>query len=113
MASAGLRRGALPILKVQDLTLIPQYKLYKIRVYAKEEEEYFTYCTPERCRLIDQYLDWRTRQGETLKPTAPLFRQEFNSLQVHRPLPISSFGITSLMQRLLATTVCFNSTIVG
>ena len=101
MSSAGLRRGALPILKVQDLTILPRYNLYKIRVYAMDNEEYFTYCTPECTRLMDQYLDWRTRQGETLKPTAPLFRQEFNSLQVSRPLPISPFGITSLIQRLL------------
>ena len=55
MASAGLRRGALPMLKIQDLTPIDFYKIYKIRVYAREEEEYFTYCTPECRRLLDQY----------------------------------------------------------
>ena len=82
MASAGLRRGALPMLKIQDLTPIDSYKIYKLRVYARKEEEYFTYCTPECRRLLDQYLDCRVRQGETLKPTSPLLRQEFNSLQV-------------------------------
>lgn len=101
MSSAGLRRGALPMLKVQDLTIIPQYQLYKIRVYAREEEEYFTYCTPECSRVIDQYLDWRARQGETLKPTAPLFRQEFNSLQVQRPVVVTNSSITILIHRLL------------
>jgi integrase len=101
MASAGLRRGALPMLKIQDLTPIDSYKIYKIRVYAREEEEYFTYCTPECRRLLDQYLDWRVRQGETLKPTSPLLRQEFNSLQVHRPVAMTQFSITAFIHRLI------------
>ena len=101
MSSAGLRRGALPMLKIQDLTPIDSYQLYKIRVYAREEEEYYTYCTPETRRCLDQYMEWRTRQGETLKPTSPLLRREFNSLQVHRPRPLNPHGITSIIHRLL------------
>jgi len=101
MSSAGLRRGALPMLKIQDLTPIDSYKIYKIRVYAKEEEEYFTYCTSECRRFLDQYLDWRMRQGETLKQNSPLLRQEFNSLQIRRPKPVTKYSITAFIHRLL------------
>ena len=47
MASAGLRRGALPGLRLKDLTRIDKYDLYKITVYKKEQEQYTTFCTPE------------------------------------------------------------------
>ena len=47
MASAGLRVGALPSLKIRNLERIDKYQLYKITVYENEDEEYFTFCTPE------------------------------------------------------------------
>ena len=47
MASAGLRVGALPSLKIRSLERIDKYQLYKITVYENADEEYFTFCTPE------------------------------------------------------------------
>jgi integrase len=71
MASAGLRRGAIPPLRIKDLQKIDQYKLYQINVYKKEQESYVTFCTPECAKYIDQYLEWRQRVGEQLKPNSP------------------------------------------
>jgi site-specific recombinase XerC len=48
MTSAGLRVGALPILRVKDLQPIDKYKIYKVSVYAKSKKSsYFSFCTPE------------------------------------------------------------------
>ncbi|HEY7572059.1 MAG TPA: hypothetical protein VH796_11890 [Nitrososphaeraceae archaeon] len=66
MCSAGLRRGAIPHLRLRDLQKIDNYGLYKINVYKKEQESYTTFCTPECAKYIDQYLEWRQRNGENL-----------------------------------------------
>lgn len=59
MCSAGLRRGAIPGLRIGDLKKInkEKYSIYKISVYRKEKEAYFTYCTPECADALDQYSD--------------------------------------------------------
>jgi hypothetical protein len=86
MASAGLRRGALSYLRIRDLQKIDKYNLYKINVYKKEQEGYTTFCTPECAKYIYQYLDWRKRIGEQLKPNSPLFRIEFDTaMEYNRP----------------------------
>ncbi len=46
MCSGGLRRGAIPDLKVGDLQKIDRYSLYKISVYKNEKEAYYTFCIP-------------------------------------------------------------------
>lgn len=79
MCSAGLRVGALPTLKIRNLERIDRYQLYKITVYENEDEEYFTYCTPECTSVIDSYLEYRQRHGEhPLKEDSPLIREEFD-----------------------------------
>jgi len=104
MASAGLRRGGLPGLRLKDLQRIPKYSLYKIFVYKKEQEQYITYCTPECAKLIDQYLDWRARLGEELTAASPLFRKEFDTPAAAKPQPIVAGTISLMMARLLDRT---------
>lgn len=75
MASTGMRIGAIPGLKVGHLTPVPSspsYNLYKIHVYAtSRKDHYTTYCTPECRTAIDNYLDLRRRQGETIQDKSP------------------------------------------
>src|SRR6188472_1129845 len=107
MASAGLRRGAIPPLRLKDLQRIDKFSLYKITVYKKEQEQYITYCTPECARYVDQYLQYRNRLGEILSPTTPLFRKEFDPaspMQVARPEPLTYMTISNVMQALLDRT---------
>ena len=52
MASAGLRRGALPYLRLKDIQKIDKYNIYRINVYKKEQESYMTYCTPECTNML-------------------------------------------------------------
>lgn len=105
MCSAGLRRGALPGLRIKDLQKIDKYNLYKINVYKNELECYVTFCTPECARYIDQYLVWRQRIGEILKPTTPLLRVTFDTItQPNVPKPVSIHVINSAIKNLLEKT---------
>lgn len=83
MASTGMRIGAISGLTVGNLKPIPNHSLYRIHVYASSKrDQYFTYCTPECKETIDRYLDFRRRQGETIKDNSPVIRELFN---VHGP----------------------------
>lgn len=107
MASAGLRRGALPTLRLKDLERIHKYQLYKITVYKKEQEQYLTFCTPECAKAIDDYLAWRRRIGEQPSPNTILFRSEFDitcNIKIQRPRPIQPRSITRLIIDLLDYT---------
>jgi integrase len=107
MASAGLRRGALSYLRIKDLERINKYNLYQITVYKKEQEQYTTFCTPEAAKYIDQYLDWRARLGETLKPESPLFRLEYDTtdyIRIAKPRPVRPQTVSHVITTLLDKT---------
>lgn len=91
MASAGLRIGALPILRIKDLEPNDQYNIFRITVYAKSKKSsYTTWCTPECRRHLESYLDHRKRWGERLTDDSPLFRTEYNPQAVDRVVkPVS------------------------
>jgi integrase len=79
MASSGMRMGAISGLLIGHLTPIPEYKLYRIIVYASSKRSrYYTFCTPECASYIDAYLNFRQRFGDPLKPTSPLIREQFD-----------------------------------
>lgn len=80
MASTAMRLGAVPELRVGDLTPVPEYNLYKIDVYSQSpvSDRYFSYCTPECKVAIDTYLDYRRRLHETITDKSPLIRELFN-----------------------------------
>jgi integrase len=82
MCSAGLRCGALLLLRIRDLIpveIADGLKIFKIIVYAKSKKScYFTWCTPEARHHIQLYLDNRKRWGERLTEDSPLFRADYN-----------------------------------
>jgi integrase len=87
MSSSGLRVGALPILRIKDLQSIDRdhYQIYKVSAYAKSKRSgYFTFCTPEARKHIDNYLDHRKRWGERLTDDSTLFRTDYNPQAVDR-----------------------------
>jgi integrase len=101
MASSGMRRGALPYLRLRDMERIEKYGILKFSVYKKEQESYITYCTPECTKLIDAYLKWRESLGEKFTPNTPLFRQTFDPVtQVNRPKALTEDGISRMTSRL-------------
>ncbi len=78
MASSGIRVGAIPSLRIRDLTKVSNYDIFKIVVYRKTRDEYYTFCTPECYDAVTEYLEYRKRFGEVLSPDSPLFRHDFN-----------------------------------
>ena len=106
MASAGLRVGALSLLRVCDLTPVPKYSLYQIRVYANSKRSrYYTFCTPECRKAIDNYLDYRRSSGEHIKPKSPLIRKEFDKRDIFKSAddvkPVSRSSIKQIIRDVL------------
>lgn len=80
LSSTGMRMGALHSLQIGDLTKLNDFSLlYKIQVYARTRDKYYTFCTPECYSAIQDYLDYRKRSGEDVsKDKSPLIREQFN-----------------------------------
>jgi integrase len=106
LASTGMRLGALQMLTVGSLHKIelePSH-IYKIIVYEGERQEYYTFCTYECSAAIDQYLDYRKRFGEVLKPNSPLIREQFDTTDkfvINRPRFLSIGAFRVMMDRML------------
>jgi site-specific recombinase XerD len=105
MCSSGPRVGAIPLVRIKDLDPIDKYNIYKVTYYPNSKKyHYFTFCSPEARKYIDAYLQWRERLGEKLKPESPLFRSEFNVLEIQHPQILSRKAIQFTMNRLLKST---------
>jgi integrase len=102
MSSAGLRLGAIPLLRIRDIIPLDKYKIYKINVYAKSRKSaYFSFCTPECRKEIDSYLDYRRRWAERITDESPLFRSDYDIQKVTDVKPITTHGIRDFMGSLL------------
>src|SRR5437588_51061 len=104
MASAGLRKGGIPTIRLRNLSNIDRYELYQIIVYENTRYEYFTFCTPECREAIDVYLEYRKRCGEKLRPEAPLIREQFNkedSLHAVNPRNASTEVVRHIIDKLV------------
>jgi hypothetical protein len=106
MASAGLRKGALEGLKLYNLEPVEDF--YKITVYAGYDEKYETYCTPECRKAIDNYIEFRKRNGETIsKYHTPLLREQFDwkrAKAAANPKAINTNGIDAILWRFVYKT---------
>ena len=78
MCGSGLRIGSIAELKLRNLEPISKYGIYQITVYENTKQEYITFCTPECASVIDSYLEYRKRNGDGLRPSEPLLRDEFD-----------------------------------
>jgi integrase len=78
LASTGIRIGALQSIRIGDLERIDTYNLYKIIVYRGDNEQYFTFCTPECAIEIDTYLEFRKRRGEHITVDSYLMAKKFS-----------------------------------
>ncbi|MGH9879608.1 MAG: tyrosine-type recombinase/integrase, partial [Nitrososphaerales archaeon] len=94
MTSAGLRIGAIPSLKVGDLTKVNS--LYRIKVYAGTTSEYQTFCSPECADAIDAYLKMRRERGEEITAESPLLIQLGKKIE-----QVNLTGLISILNRAL------------
>ena len=101
LISTGIRIGALPGIRIQDLTKLEPHSLYRIVIYAGEHEEYIVFTTIECAKAIDAYLAYRVRSHEVLKPEAPLIREQFNPLKATQARPVALNTIMAVLTRTL------------
>lgn len=70
MASAGVRIGSLPELKLKHLKrcqIDDNLHIYQIQVYTSSKKyTYKTFCTPECAQAIDKYLEYRKKVDKSL-----------------------------------------------
>lgn len=101
MASTGMRRGALPLLRKGDLK--PVENLYKIIVYRNDPEQYFTFCTPECRQAIDDYFAFRAGANEKIKDTSFVIRTDFSPFRPSavNPRPVKERIINDVVEKCL------------
>jgi hypothetical protein len=105
-SSTACRIGALPDLKLGNLTKLPEYGLYKIIFYEGTGNEYYIFTTRECASSIESYLLYRQRCGERIsfneesqqwEPLGvPLVRLQFDAtdgLQIRNPQPATRDAI--------------------
>jgi integrase len=72
---SGMRIGAIKDLEVKDVKPVEEWA--SVRVYSGSNSEYHTFVTPQGYRDILDYLEYRKRNGETLKQDSPIIRNDF------------------------------------
>ncbi len=77
--STGMRIGAFKTLLKSHLE--ERGDCYKISVYKglRGKGKYYTFCSPEARRALQDYFQFRERHGEKLGPDSPVFRKEFDT----------------------------------
>ncbi|MDN5845184.1 MAG: hypothetical protein L0H53_02795 [Candidatus Nitrosocosmicus sp.] len=121
MASSGIRVGAWDYLKWGHITPIKDKNdertviAAKLRVYAEEDDEYFTFITPEGYCEVNEWMNFRIASGENITNDSWVMRNLWNTEKIKRkdyvsikndvsnPKKISSIGIKRLMERALWT----------
>lgn len=102
LASTGIRIGALPSIKIGDLERIDN--MYKITVYSGDNEEYYTFCTPEAAKEIDSYLDFRTRRGEKITQDSYLIVRKFSPVTEVKGKPFKYDALKTTLQNCIDST---------
>src|SRR6185503_12460376 len=121
IASAGIRLGAIPPLKLRhrrkakpqelehhdcsckDRSQPLRFSGYILNVYEGEEEHYFSFISEEASKWLDAYHKMRENAGEILGLNSPMFREEFDIEKpdvVKNSRPCTETMLQSFMTRL-------------
>ena len=112
MISSGIRLGAWDYLRWGDI--LPLKKDSKIiaarlKVYAGDNEEYFTFVTPEAYLELEKWMKYREQSGETINEKSWLMRNLWNTKKgythglITAPKKLKSSGIKRLIEDALWT----------
>lgn len=108
MASSGIRLGAWDYLRWKDIEPISKngrVVAAKITVYAGEEDEYFSFVTPEAFHELEKWICYRKEAGEIIDKNSWVMRQLWNTKEgyyhgiVTEPIKLKSSGIKRLIER--------------
>lgn len=90
MCSSGIRSGAWDGMKWKHVE--PKYDkktkelvAAKLSVYeGEDDEEYYTFMTPEAYNALNDYMDFRKHWNENITPNSPLIRNSWRTVDVKR-----------------------------
>jgi integrase len=102
-ASTGCRRGALPPLKLSNLSEVSD-GCKAVLFYEDSNEEYYGFLTPEATKHLEAYLDERRNAGEHLIGDSFLFRADFQSW-AEKPRIMTGHAIQMTMLRVIRKSV--------
>jgi integrase len=103
MVSTGIRVGAIKALRKKHLKLLMN-NIGILTVYAESKRDcYNALVTPECLAAIDEYLEYRRKQGERITDESFLIRNKFAtfSIETNRPKPLLEPVINKQMKFLL------------
>jgi hypothetical protein len=107
MASSGMRIGGwenLDWAHVEPIKKEGKIAAAKLRVYAGDPEEYYTFITPEAYRKLEQYMQLRTSHGEKITKDSALARDRWSTVKhlyegdIHSPRRLKVRGVTRLFE---------------
>ena len=87
LAASGVRRGAIPELKLRHLQEIPD-GCRSVLVYEGSLEEYTTFIHPEAVFWLEKYIEHRRNDGEYIDKNSPLFRKTYQ-LGIQKAIPLN------------------------
>jgi integrase len=109
MASSGIRVGAWDYLQWGHIRPIEnsdgEVIAAKMIVYAGEDEEYFTFISPEALRALQEWMSYRQSSGECTSENSWLMRDLWDTRVAQGrglaslPKKLSSLGLKRLMER--------------
>jgi integrase len=108
MASSGIRLGSWDYLKWSNIIPIKRVDKVvaaKIIAYAGEEDEYFSFITPEAYQALEDWMKYRENSGEDITENSWLMRDLWDVSKPYgkglatRPKKLASLGIKRLMER--------------
>jgi len=112
MCSGGFRLGAWDYLKwgnIQPFSKDEKIVSAKVVIYAGEEEEHFTFITPEAYFHLKEWMDYRIATGETIAKDSWVMRDLWDTSTsigrglITKPKKLKSTGIKRLIERALWT----------
>jgi integrase len=110
MSSSGIRLGSWDYLKWANIIPIKRGEdnvvvAAKIIVYAGEEDEYFSFMTPEAYQALADWMEYREKCGEIITKDSWLMRdlwdvsKPYGKGLVTRPKKLASLGVKRLMEK--------------
>ncbi|MGY5150361.1 MAG: tyrosine-type recombinase/integrase [Candidatus Nitrosopumilus sp. bin_68KS] len=78
LSSSGVRRGAIPSMRIKDLKQMPHGCL-AMTVYPDTDEEYTTFINKEASEFLSRYHEQRKHDGEELTTNSLVFRSIYKN----------------------------------
>lgn len=105
MSSSGIRVGAWDYLKWGHIE--PVYKdkeviAAKMTVYAGEDEQYPTFITPEAYHCLNEWMEFREKNGDKIGPNSWVMRDLFRTALLR---PTTHHGLTASPRQLKAAGI--------